>query len=82
MGDPLELECFRLEYHGIYRGITIAVQSPEGPVMAWTNDSTSVAEGFRQVDRGEYRKSIPLGDPDLRITTPRTPFPMPWRKTT
>lgn len=78
MGDPLELECFRLKYHGTYRGIAFEVQSPEGPVMAWTRDSRSLAEGFNQVDRGEYRKTIPLDDPDLHITTTRTPLPVPW----
>ena len=78
MGDPLETECFRLRYRGTYRGIDFEVQAAEGPVMAWTSDARSVAEGFQQVDRGEYRKTIPLDDPDLRITATRTPFPMPW----
>ena len=78
VGDPLELECFRLEYHANYRGITLAVQSPEGPVMAWTSDSRSLAEGFMQADRGEYRKSIPLDDPDLHISISRIPLPVPW----
>ncbi|MET4539497.1 hypothetical protein ABIE37_001269 [Arthrobacter bambusae] len=78
VGDPLELECFRLEYHASYRGIDLAVGSAEGPVMAWTSDSRSLAEGFKQVDRGEYRKTIPLDDPDLRITTSRTPIAVPW----
>lgn len=78
IGDPLELECFRLEYHATYRGIAFEVQSPEGPVMAWTSDSRSLAEGFGQVDRGEYRKTIPLDDPDLHIATTRTPIAVPW----
>ncbi len=78
VGDPLELECFRLKYHGTYRGLAFEVQSPEGPVMAWTRDSRSLAEGFTQVDRGEYRKTIPLDDPDLEITTVKTPVPTPW----
>ncbi|MEI2278298.1 hypothetical protein OHC50_12600 [Paenarthrobacter ilicis] len=78
VGDPLELECFRLKYHGTYRGLAFEVQSLGEPVMAWTRDSRSLAEGFKQVDRGEYRKTISLSDPDLEITTVRTRIPAPW----
>ncbi|MDR6639031.1 TY-Chap domain-containing protein [Paenarthrobacter nitroguajacolicus] len=77
-GDPLELECFTLTYQGTYRGITFALQVPSDPVQAWTNNSQAQAAGFRQVDRGEWRKEIPLDDAELRITTHRTAIPTPW----
>ncbi|MGO4434152.1 hypothetical protein AB4Y88_12915, partial [Paenarthrobacter sp. RAF9] len=77
-GAPLELECFTLKYQGTYRGITFELQAPSDPIQAWTNNSRSQAAGFRQVDRGEWRKEIPLDDPELRIATNRTTIPAPW----
>lgn len=78
VGDPLELECFKLEYRATYRGISLSVQKPADPVGAWTKDPQSGNEGFRQVDRVEWFKEISLSDPDLEITTVRTRIPAPW----
>lgn len=87
-----QLECFRVEHRGTYRGITVTVEpGGDGPdrrglARLDTLDPRAAEQGFEMLgfERPELQpwlKFVPMDDPDLDFETIRTPEPMPWAAT-
>lgn len=84
-----QLECFRVDHRGMYRGIPVTVEpgggEPDGRGSARldTRDPRAAEQGFERFgfERPELQswlKFVPVDDPDLVFTTTRRPEPMPW----
>lgn len=74
------LECYRVKHDGSYRGVNVQVEPvPNGSLMLVSSDGRARDLGFEPFERNEWATWVQPGDPQLRVTTTKTPVDAPWR---